>query len=103
MTSSKASFLTVIGLPLLLMTVFYYLFDAGNIHFVPSFLNDQINYITVTRHLVDFGHFIIPNQYQGIGSIIVPDFLKLKTTRLYMPGYYLYSAIFYKLMGSKGF
>ena len=103
MLTWKSHLLIVFCLPLLLMTAFYYLFNAGNIHFVPSFLNDQINYITVTRHLVDFGHFIIPNQYQGIGTIIVPDFLKLKTTRLYMPGYYLYSAIFYKLLGSKGF
>jgi len=99
---SKYAFLIIFFIACILIFFSYFLFNAGSLHFHPNFLSDQINYVNTTRNLVNYGHFIIPGQFQGTGTGILPGLIFQDNTRLYMPGYYIFSAIFYKIFGQKG-
>lgn len=92
-------FYIVMSIAFLSLCFFSILLIGYKLHFIPPYLNDQTSFISVARHLVDYGHFILKDQYQGIGNIIMPGLLNTENTRLYMPGYYLVLALFYWLLG----
>ena len=95
--------IVVLFLALLLCAVGYSLYRAGDIHFYPPYLTDQIGFIGAARHLVDYGHFIDHGHYEGLGSLIFPGTLSTPNTRIYMPVMFLALASSYKLFGVSGF
>lgn len=95
--------LWLIAFAIFVSTVFFFVYNANTLHFIPAYLNDQIGFIGAARHLVDFGHLLDPGHYEGTGSSIIPALLRSTHTRLYMPGMYLLLAASYKLFGVSAF
>lgn len=79
--------------------LFAFMFDINHVIYLAGSLGDQLNYVNVSRNLVNYGHFIIHGQFEGSGNIIIPGLLTSEGTRLYFPGFYLILAGFFKLFG----
>ncbi len=99
----SSPFFIIMGFSLILILFFFFFFDANNLHFVPPFLNDQMGYISVARHLIDYGHFILEGKFQGIGSMVMPGLLNETNSRLYMPGFYIFLSISYWAFGDHSY
>lgn len=79
--------------------LFAFMFGIHNIIYLAGSLGDQLNYANVARNLATTGHFIQHGQFEGTGNIILPGILTSEHTRLYVPGFYLILAGFFKLFG----
>lgn len=90
-------------LSIILLTIFYFVYHASQIHVIPSFLNDQVHYIGIARHLVDYGHVTIPGKFPSTGNIVYPSLLKFQDFRIYIPGYYTVLAGSFWLFGFSSF
>lgn len=82
-----------------LIVAFYFIYNASVIHLQPIYFSDQLGYITGARHIADYGHFILHGHFPGTGSTVLPGMGHTPYARIYMPGYYLILAAFYKLFG----
>lgn len=91
------------GMAFVAIVFFYFLFNAKILHFLPTYLNDQISYIQAARHLIDYGRFSYPPFFPATGTLVYPGLLSVDNAHLYMPGFFILLAVSYKLFGVSPF